>query len=611
MVDERSEGEATEARIGGDEAAPASETEIMLRDARARKRRALGVVAAALVVAGAAGAIALVSAQRDREAKVGAAYGGLSRCLWGEVLAEGQTPASRVRAAQLVTMALPENERAEAGTSPWPMRCSPHAFALKERLVDAGKDEGEGKALADAAAELGAALKEPRSVYAPLASVVDRLVTAADRARVVATPPPERVPDPPAGPAPLTIDALAKARPLSSKPIALASVLPEAVTDGELRLLLRDSDRGPLVCTIGPAASCRALPASMKDAAATLRFAGTVEPGAAPVVLGDRDGRKGVFRSDTGDRVDVAPVYGAHARKDGATLLVGFDEKKERIHVARRGPSLPAVDDRFDPGGNTGNGYYNLAMLWDHVVWKAVKDDGIHVFSRAVSFEGELVGPEKDLGHITEPSMVENKGDEEPHVTGCRTKEALVARVKGWSSQFLTFHTNGQWSFPVRVGDRGGLLTCRGAEATLTFISERIADGGGRVIQRRCDASGCKTAVAKGADLVGRVRELAPADAVQTAAADLDGKLLFLWIAGEGGGLRMKLAPVDGIGRAPAVVVFDPLMVEGKLASSSVLHDMRLYVRGGVATVLVATSSGVHAIRIGPDGAFSPVDVER
>jgi hypothetical protein len=598
--------DVAQAAAGGDEAAPPSETELMRRDARARKLRALGVLGAVVVLGGVAAGVAMVSAERERNTKLAEAYGALGRCLWGEVLAEGQTPASRVRAAQLVTMALPENERAD-----WPMRCAAHAFALKERLADAGRAEGDGKVLAATAAELAATVKEPRSVYAPLASIVDRLVDEAARAKIVAAAPPDRVPDPPAGPAPLTLDALAKAKPLSTKPVALASVVAESVTDSELRLVLRDSDRGPLLCTIGAAASCRALPASMKDAAPKLRFAGTVEPGAEPVLLGDRDGRGGVFRSDSGDRIDMAPVFGAHARKDGAVVLVGFDDKGEKIHVARRGPAIKAVDDRVDPAGNTGNGYFNLAMLWEHVVWKAVRDDAIHVFARKASFEGELVGAAADLGQITEPSMVENKEDEEPHVTGCRTKEATVARVKGWSSQFLTFFTNGQWSFPVRVPDRGGLLTCFGQQATLTFISERIAAGGGRVVQRRCDASGCKTAVAKGEDLVGRVRELAPADAVQTAAADLDGKLLFLWIAGEGGGLRMKLAPVDAVARAPSVVVFDPLMDKGKLVPASTLHDMRLYVRGGVATVLVDTAQGVYAVRIGADGAFAPIDVAR
>jgi hypothetical protein len=392
--------------------------------------------------------------------------------------------------------------------------------------------------------------------------------------------------------------------------VPLSTVIAEPMADAELRLLFRDAEGGPTLCTIAATASCRPLPEPLRPAAGALRLVGTVEEGAAPVVVGERHGAGGVFRSDTGERLGEFAVYGAFAKKDGSTSLVGYDEGRNKLVVSRHAAGGAPFEERVDPNGNTGNGYYNLGLLWDQLVWKAVTpEDQLHVFARKVGADGRL-GPSADLGHISEPSRVENKEDEEPHVTGCRTSEGLVARVKGWVSQFLLFHTAGQWSFPVRVSHRGGMLTCRGAEATVTRIDERIAGGGGRVSQFRCTAAGCKPASAKGADLVGTMRELAPADAAQTAAADLDGKLLFVWVAGTDGGLRMKLSPIESIAQAQDVVLYDPLVKDAKVGNVSTLYDMRLFVRGGVAFLLLGTASGVHVLRVEPDGKFVPVPRE-
>jgi hypothetical protein len=94
-------------------------------------------------------------------------------------------------------------------------------------------------------------------------------------------------------------------------------------------------------------------------------------------------------------------------------------------------------------------------------------------------------------------------------------------------------------------------------------------------------------------------------------AVDLDGKLLVVWAAGERGGVRMRLGPIETIGTAPDVVLYDDMMKDGHVGSLSTLFDLKLFSREGYALLLLSTQTGVHGVRIDANGTVAPLSVQK
>jgi hypothetical protein len=92
-------------------------------------------------------------------------------------------------------------------------------------------------------------------------------------------------------------------------------------------------------------------------------------------------------------------------------------------------------------------------------------------------------------------------------------------------------------------------------------------------------------------------------------AADVDGKLLLVWAAGDRGGVRMRLAPADQIAKSPDVILYDDLVKDGKVGSLSTLFDIKAFSRPGYALLVMSTQAGVHAVRVTADGAFKPLAI--
>jgi hypothetical protein len=103
--------------------------------------------------------------------------------------------------------------------------------------------------------------------------------------------------------------------------------------------------------------------------------------------------------------------------------------------------------------------------------------------------------------------------------------------------------------------------------------------------------------------------EFAPRD-MKIDAVDLNGKLLIVWAAGDGGGVRMRLAKPGEFERAADTILFDDLVKDGQVQKLSTLFDLRLFSRDGFAILLLSTVSGVYAIRIDAEGMTTPVEVE-
>jgi hypothetical protein len=106
-------------------------------------------------------------------------------------------------------------------------------------------------------------------------------------------------------------------------------------------------------------------------------------------------------------------------------------------------------------------------------------------------------------------------------------------------------------------------------------------------------------------------QELKALEEARLAAVDLAGKLLVVWSAGERAGLRMRITPPDAFDKGKDVLVFDDHVRGGKVTSESTLLGFRLFSRDGFAVLLLSTVAGLHALRIGPDGAVAPWPVER
>jgi hypothetical protein len=81
------------------------------------------------------------------------------------------------------------------------------------------------------------------------------------------------------------------------------------------------------------------------------------------------------------------------------------------------------------------------------------------------------------------------------------------------------------------------------------------------------------------------------------------------WVAGERGGVRMRVGGVDALAKASDVVVFDDLVEGGKLGDKSVVVGLRFLPGSGYALLLLSTTRGVFAVRVSKDGAFDPLGV--
>jgi hypothetical protein len=199
-----------------------------------------------------------------------------------------------------------------------------------------------------------------------------------------------------------------------------------------------------------------------------------------------------------------------------------------------------------------------------------------------------------------------------PHVTACRMPEALVVRVKGSDEQYTAFNVDGVWKPPVASPGRYGVLTCARGRAVMTDLSLDNKDGKywPNVRQNRCSPAECSSSTVAFKDMLMLVPHLAPIDKNQVTAAELDGELVLLWGAGERGGLRMRVAPADAIGKTPDRVVFDDLLDKGKFGTVSTLLGTKLLSDGRHAILFLSTSRGIYAFSVGPKGALTPMQAQ-
>jgi hypothetical protein len=586
--------------------------------AAARRRKRMLVAGGGILAVLVAGGYGLsVQQERAADQRIGRAFGSLSRCLLGTPLEKGETAGVRLRRIQLTGMALADKERApDAAGQGWPERCSTYAFQVDEGLRDAGRTKGDND-LSHAAAALGKLLKEPTSFFADLGAQVDAVWSFAELEKVTAAPAVD-VAAPPGSSEPLDADALGRGTPLAQKAFSFKTIFTEPHPALDLRVLVDDPSTpgGSFLCTMkraAPEARCAPLPAAVAATKQGVRIFGTADDGAAPLLFAGNRGSEGIFRADTGERVDQLYAYGGYAAADGFSAVLGWKEKEKELVASRKAPGAPVTQTKLDPPFRTGNPYYSAQMLWGEVMLRGVtKDNQRRLFALAQNRTGPVLGEPVDVGELAEPGLIEGGLDEPPHINGCKTGEAMVVRVKGYDNDFLTFRLGGKWASPVSPEMTGGTLSCSKSAAAITRVEPAGAGSTYQtsVRQVRCTSAGCRTDVIRMQQLLHDRLEFAPRDN-HVDAVDLDGKMLVVWAAGERGGVRMRLAPAEAIAKAADTILYDDLMKDGRVTNLSTFFDLKLFSREGFAVLLLSTVTGVHALRIDPDGKVTPMKVSR
>src|SRR5439155_21470726 len=123
----------------------------------------------------------------------------------------------------------------------------------------------------------------------------------------------------------------------------------------------------------------------------------------------------------------------------------------------------------------------------------------------------------------------------------------------------------GKWTAPVESSGTHGTLQCRSGEAIVSRVWGGPLNGRfrGGVNESRCTASGCtehdldvKKAFLDNVDIL-------PKEAKDMKSIDVDGKRLVVWSAGDRGGIRMRIAPMDQIAGAPETILIDDHVQNG------------------------------------------------
>jgi hypothetical protein len=501
-----------------------------------------------------------------------------------------------------------------AAGDPWPNRCAQHAYALREALVDSSKAQPNTKDLAYWAEKLAVQLKDDNSYANDLSASMDEAWTQAKKLGLVATQVPE-IPAAPAPAAPLTVDLLAASDPVVKGAANLKSLHTEPHAGASLQVLFDDKEapNSPLLCTFTAShAHCAQLSGDVASQDG-LRLLGSSDDESDVLVFAGTRGASGVFRSQTGEKVESGGFSG-YAAKDGFSSVLVWDEASKDIRLTRkngkdsRKQSIGVPESRL----KMVSPYAGAQLMWNHLVVRGANRFGEQWLSVAdvQSAEPGLTALQ-DVGSLAEPGGAEGKPDDIPPLTGCRTPKTTVIRARGEKSEFLSFLINGKWTKPVTVLGTGGTLSCRRSEASIARV-DQPPGGENRletaITHARCTAASCQIERMKLDQFLKGELTLAPTATV--AAADVDGKLLVVWDAGERGGLRMRLAPSDRIAKAPDVIIFDDLVKEGVVQKASTIFDVRLYSREKFAVLMLATSAGLYTIRVDSDGKFAPIKVE-
>ncbi len=589
-----------------------------------RRRRGIAIGAVVLVVLAAIGSFGVMRYLRAQAAeRVIDGWSALSACLLGQPLDKEQSASLRFRAMQLSAVTNSEVSRQPAAGAPWPDRCGRYALQLNEGLKGTALGEGAGKELVQSSQQLADLLAKKETFWQDLSQSVDQTFDHGTRSGIVLRPKPD-VPKPPPAAKALNADSLASGTSATDRPLDLGKVQLEPHSGPQVRLLATDGafERAPFLCTYGrDLARCASLPKRIVAESPTgHQLLGTADENTAPLVFAGKAGAGGIFRAASGDRMEKATSIGGYVAPDGFAAVLALDQTGKRLELLRgKAGDEKVMRKLVTPAPlKLAELKRDAQLLFGHVVVVGDKPDGLWLASAQVDpglaglsrFEmiGKLREPADDKGGA--PARVKPQAEPKQRITGCKSGQAVVARVTLQGKSKLTFWLNGRWSEPVEVPTAAGALTCRRSEASVTQVdtgrgSSPLAT---TVSHHLCTPSECKSTTLTLRELL--IGELGLAPEAVVAATDLDGKLLIAWVAGQRGGLRFRLARAGEITKAPDIILYDDLVLKGAVQPQSTLLDLRLLSTEGFALLLLNTTTGLHAIRIKPDGSYEPIKVE-
>ena len=588
--------------------------EAVERASRRRSRLVMGFVVVVLSGAAAAGYIAMRNDDR-RQAERGAAtsWASLQHCLIGPALQPGEDLMWRVHRVEVNRDAVAANANAQSLRTHWPYRCAAHALALHTALDLLGATDAPHRRLEAAAARaherlITGLVDTERDPHLPR-TYLDDLWAAA--AAVHFTAPAAITGE--AAPAPAALlrrsDLVDLVHATSGGAATVAAS--DHTPAGGLSLLFGAAT--PFGCRFASGlatAHCTAVTAGAAPLVDPSFFeVDDARPGFPPLRVGEAASARAYgLDADGSDPVARPYVYRGRLDADGTASWIDsaghpVDEAAEtgrwritRMHGATRSVAaltLPEGASRPDFAG-------------DRVVYIAASEARhgaarIGLFGRPLVEGSEVLGHTEDLGEVQEDARI---------VGSCRTLgfNAVVAAaptdVAVWigHARHAADDSGGSsagahgGSHPQNVG-----ITCGEHDATATWAD----DHGTTVRQIHCTTAPSAACHAVEGPGVSAMRARSP-----WALADLDGKVLVVW-ATAGGGLRMRLAPIDALAQARDVAIYDDSHHQGGL-----VNNLTLYVRHGAAVAefsdQVAGDTAWHAfaIRIGSDGSVRPVTLE-
>ena len=580
-----------------------AQTIVAFVNAAKKRRRTLiiGMVVALLVVA-VSGYSGMRYVRAQAATRVVEGYSALYACLLGSPMETGERGSVRYRKMQLSTLTQADVQRAPAKGQPWPDRCATFAHQLHEGLeASALGDTEAGAKLASAATALATDLGKADGYFLDISQSIDDTFDGAMAAgiRLVAS----SVPPPPEMAETLSVDSLTSKSALTDKPLPLAAVSVEPVVSSDVRLLISHESVEPSWCSLRhDGASCTKVADAVREAGGDKLLA-TAAAGATPLIFAGDRGSAGIFHRGKAvlkrEMKKDTRALGGHATADG--LLHVLTATNDRIKL------LQVEDDRVRStrfslpfGMKIADPERDVAVLFDQIVVLGETKDGTTLASAQVKRRG-LERLTKIGSFGTLPTSVPAALSALPPLDGCQTSRATTVRATKSGLSLLSFWIGDRWTKPVKAMT-GGHLACHAIEARITRVDEAVRDAklSAMIRQDLCKPTGCESQSISLGDVLKGEGGLAPQSLL--AAGALAGKLLFVWHAGQRGGVRMKLAALGQMSEAPDVIVFDDLMNDGAVSGSSTLLDMRLVTAERFAVLLLSTTKGMHAIRITPDG---------
>jgi hypothetical protein len=572
---------------------------LIARLGSARRMKRLAVAAVVLVAAAGIGGYVLLKNVEANQAKaLGVQWGTLQACVLGDPLKPGETASARVRGVQLTVLGIPRDQRSKPGELGWPASCATVAAGLSERAESA---ESGGAELKASAAALSKAMRENPNATGDIGKLVDQVWKDARDAKLQPM---------------LTVGTPALARALALFPrdvlhepsglageFALASLKPDLAPQKALRFLIDENGLvgGAVLCTasgLPTTVSCKHVSAEVAKHTTGLSLEGTIDPDAQPWIFAGDKGQLGIFRPVGTAALAGDIAVGSTVDKDGSDWLLlhrgasTVPTDLELVHAPLTG-DVPHGRPALDPGEI--DAMTDASLAWDWIVARtgAKGHPAAHLVARKVGGNGDL-GPVVDIGDAATLDR-QDREDNQPRFSTCRSGSNIALRAHGSRGDLVTFTTGNQWTAPLALTTRGGVMTCRGDEAVITLISRVVDEDGSHptVEQSRCNASGCTVArlaireMLSGTDVV-------PHESGGFTAAEINGKLLVVWSAGALGGLRMRYAALDQLKTTPDELIVDSREDSGQ----SLVTELRLLPTASGAILFANTTTGARLFNV-------------